>query len=73
MKKIVIIFGLILLFLNSCNTVSENPIPHQEKTVYNLCEISSYLGIHGEINGGFHGSFFSRNWKYQRRNERTIR
>lgn len=58
MKKIVIIFGLILLFLNSCNTVSENPIPHQEKTVYNLCEISSYLGIHGEINGGFHGSFF---------------
>jgi len=58
MKKIAIIFGLILLFLNSCNCNCEKPVPHQEKTVYNLCEISSYLGIHGEINGSLHGSFF---------------
>lgn len=61
MKKIAIIFGLILLFLNSCicNTCEdEKPVIHQEKTVYNLCEISSYLGIHGEINGGISGSFF---------------
>jgi len=58
MKKIAIIFGLILLFLNSCNCNCEKPVPHQEKTVYNLCEISSYLGIHGEINGSLQGSFF---------------
>ena len=58
MKKIGIIFGLILLFLNSCNCNCEKPVHHQEKTVYNLCEISSYLGMYGELTGGMHGDFF---------------
>ena len=59
MKKIGIIFGLTLVFLNSCNNYeSEKSIVHQEKTVYNLCEISSYLGMHGELTGSIHGDFF---------------
>ena len=67
MKKIAIIFGLTLLlfflmdysFSSCCNNCeSEKPVIHQEKTVYNLCEISSYLGMYGELTGGIHGDFF---------------
>lgn len=58
MKKIICLFTLTFVFLSSCRYDKSKNVLHKEKMVYNLCDISSYLGIHGEINGGLNGSFF---------------
>lgn len=58
MKKIICLFALAFIFLSSWRYDKSKNVLHKEKMVYNLCDISSYLGIHGEINGGLNGSFF---------------
>ena len=58
MKKIICLFALTFMVLSGCGHDDSKNIIHKEKVVYNLCEISSYLGIHGEINGGLSGGFF---------------
>ena len=48
-----------LFMLNSCfNSYNDNNIEKCEKTIYSLGEISSYLGIRGELNGNLSGTFF---------------